>query len=689
MPSRGSISLRALSKSTGFRATVYALGVVLLSNASSRFVFPPESNAVLWLPPGLSLAVLVRARRRHWPAYLTANFLAHLVQEILRGTPLAVNLIWAVGNTLSPLLGAVLMRRWAGESTLSFTRVRDVAVFLIAGGLISPLPSTTLGAAAIVWNVGASSFWTQWLYWYLSDMLGTLLVTPLLLTWAPREDHLAPPQRPVELAVTCGLLALFSHVIFGPGIPNLLPLSLPYACFPFLLWAALRLGPRGAATASGVVGTLAVWHTTAGHGPFASTLAPIRVQMFSVQAFLVVVQLSALTLAALVCERQHAEQAQRLLARVGTVLAESLDYRVTLPRIAHLLVPRIASGFALWLESEDGRWEQAAQTGLRPEQEQRLQEQLRQQSVPTVARRDPEMGVAVLVRLHRKRVRGGLALVAPGWHPLDARDVAFVEDLAHRCVLALENARLFQEANEAIHVRDEFLAIAAHELRTPLTALKLHLQSLTRLMVRLSQATELLARLQLVARQVHRLSQLVERLLDVGRINTGRLRLEREAVDLSELIHREKELLAGDLARAGCPLSVRLHSSITGWWDRYRLQQALTILLSNAMKFGARQPIELEVDETGERARITVRDHGIGMTSEAMERIFGRFERAVSSREYGGLGLGLFIAREIAEAHGGSLHAASTPGKGTTFTLELPASHLPEMLHETPLPAPH
>ena len=107
------------------------------------------------------------------------------------------------------------------------------------------------------------------------------------------------------------------------------------------------------------------------------------------------------------------------------------------------------------------------------------------------------------------------------------------------------------------------------------------------------------------------------------------------------------------------------------------------------MKFGSGQPIELEIDAVDGRARITVRDHGIGMTPEALDHIFGRFERAVSSLEYGGLGLGLFIAREIAEAHGGSLQATSSPGRGATFTLELPAAHLPEMLHETPLPAPH
>ncbi|MCY1076686.1 sensor histidine kinase [Archangium lansingense] len=668
-----------------------ALCVSLLGAAGSLFVFPPESNSVLWLPGGVSLAVLVRAHHRRWPAYLVATFLAHVALEIIRGTPPGVNFVWALGNTTSALLGAHLMRRWQGDSTLSFTRTRDVAVLVLAGGLISPLPSATLGAAGIAsWRAGAVSFGQEWLYWYLADVLGALLVTPLLLTWSAKEGHFSALHRPLELAVTCGLLAISAHFIFGPGVPGLLRLSQPYACFPFLLWAALRLGPRGATTASLVVAALAMWHTTAGSGPFASDPAPIHVRMFSVQSFLVVVELSALTLASLVCERRHAEHTQRLLAQVGTVLAESLDYRVTLPRIAHLIVPDVASVFALWLEGEDGHWELAAQAGLAPEQEAQLATQLRQQSAPLLCQRDMRTRVAVLVRLlHRERVQGGLVLMRPGRRLPDARELAFVEDLAHRCALALENARLFQEANEAVHVRDEFLAVAAHELRTPLTSLKLHLQSLLRLLARLANATDALARLHLVARQVNRLSELVERLLDVGRINTGRLRLEREAVDLSELILRKTEGLSEEFSRSRCELSVRLHSRITGWWDRNRLEQALSILLANAMKFGTGHPIELEVTDAGERALITVTDHGIGMTPEALERIFGRFERAVSSREYGGLGLGLFIAREIAEAHGGSLRVASTPGNGASFTLEIPSSHIPEMLHETPLPAPH
>jgi signal transduction histidine kinase len=111
-------------------------------------------------------------------------------------------------------------------------------------------------------------------------------------------------------------------------------------------------------------------------------------------------------------------------------------------------------------------------------------------------------------------------------------------------------------------------------------------------------------------------------------------------------------------------------------WDRARLEEALTHLLGNAVKFGAGRPIRLQVSQWGGSARLVVEDQGIGVSPEALERIFGRFERAVPSQEYGGLGLGLFLTRQIVEAHGGTIHVTSRPGEGATFVLELPASSL-------------
>jgi signal transduction histidine kinase len=404
----------------------------------------------------------------------------------------------------------------------------------------------------------------------------------------------------------------------------------------------------------------------------------VHERVLSVQLFLSVASLSTLVLATLVSDRLRMERAQRVLAEAGAALAESMEPRDTLPRVARLVVPALASGCVIWLKDEEGRYVPAVRVGVSPETEARLREELRRLPVPSRRGLGPE-GARVLVGLrHRGNLLGGMALVMAGrTHRPRPRMASFAEDLAHHCALALENARLLKEAQEAILVRDEFITVAAHELRTPLTALQLQLQGVTRLLRKLPASETVLPRFQSLARQLSRLGRLVESMLDVERIHTGRLNLEREPVDLGELVREVVERFSLDLERARCGVSFKAEEHVTGLWDRTQLEQALTNLLGNAMKFGAGRPIELEVEVRGDRARLIVRDQGIGMSSEALERVFGRFERAVSAREYGGLGLGLFLTRQIVEAHGGSIQASSQPGEGATFILELPASSPP------------
>ncbi|WP_257462998.1 sensor histidine kinase [Archangium lipolyticum] len=661
---------------------------VLLSGAfcgltvlSSLFVFPPQENAAVWLPSGLTLAVFLCAEKRRWPVYLVTVFLTQYVLVLLYGDSWKLALSWSLGNCLRTVVGAGLMRRWL-NAQVAFSRPRDVLALILAGGLLSPLPSATLGVGAVTLfslPLSPPELWTGWLNWYLADGLGAVLVAPLLLTWAGERSLPRRRWERVELVGALALLGLVAHVTFGMLSPWGILLSLPYACLPFVLWAALRLGPRGAATAIGVLGSIAVWHTSLGRGPFGVLPATVPERVLSVQVFLAVASLSSLFLAAMARDRWRVERSQRVLAEAGAVFASSLEPRNTLPRVARLLVPELVSGFAVWLEDEEGRLVPSVCEGMTPEQEAGLREQVRQLSEPSRRCLLPE-GSAVLARIqHQGRVLGGMALMRLGSSRLPRpRSAAFAEDLAHHCALALENARLLADYQAAIHVRDEFITVAAHELRTPLTSLKLQMRSFARLLQQPSAVTPEAVRPRFLSmsRQVERLGRLVEGLLDVGRINTGRLNLERELLDLGELVHDVVDQLSGELERAGCEVSLVLQPRVCGLWDRTRLEQALNHLLGNAAKFGAGHPIELRVEQREDRAYLTVRDQGIGLAPEALERVFGRFERAVSSREYGGLGLGLFLTRRIAEAHGGHIRVSSQPGQGASFVLELPASSL-------------
>jgi two-component system sensor kinase FixL len=173
-------------------------------------------------------------------------------------------------------------------------------------------------------------------------------------------------------------------------------------------------------------------------------------------------------------------------------------------------------------------------------------------------------------------------------------------------------------------------------------------------------------------RQTRHLGRLIEELLDISRIQAGRFVLEPvDGVDLGQVARATAARLEGELKAAGCSILFDLESA-TGCWDAARLDQVVTNLVTNAIKFGAGKPIELRARANGDTATLAVTDHGIGIAPEAHERIFDRFERDVSAQHYGGLGLGLYIARQIVDAHRGVITVASRPGEGATFTVELP-----------------
>lgn len=246
--------------------------------------------------------------------------------------------------------------------------------------------------------------------------------------------------------------------------------------------------------------------------------------------------------------------------------------------------------------------------------------------------------------------------------------VALVQDITER-------VQHEAELRAAIASRDEFLSIASHELRTPLSALELQLGSLLRSFRtgNLQPQEKVVYKVTAAARQVDRLSALVAGFFDASRMNDGPFRLETEQFDLAALVHEVIDRFEVEAERTGSRIDVHAPDNLVGQWDRTRLDQTLTNLLSNALKYGARRPVSVRVAAEGDAfVRIDVTDEGIGISEENLERIFDRFERAVSSAHYGGLGLGLYIARQIVMSHGGVISAKSAPGKGATFTVRLP-----------------
>jgi PAS domain S-box-containing protein len=235
---------------------------------------------------------------------------------------------------------------------------------------------------------------------------------------------------------------------------------------------------------------------------------------------------------------------------------------------------------------------------------------------------------------------------------------------------------------QAVVLRDDFLSVASHELRTPLTALKLEVSNLLRL-ARLDAGSErarLIAKVEKIDAQTARLRGLIDDLLDVSSLAAGQLELQIGPVDLAEVAAEVGARFMDEAARLGSRLTIDARERAIGCWDRDRLEQVVSNLISNAVKYGDGKPIEVTVRAAGGYARLTVRDQGLGIAPRDQERVFGRFERAASSGNFGGIGLGLWIVKQIVTVFGGAVSVESAPGAGSTFTVELPYAALAQRI---------
>ncbi len=414
-----------------------------------------------------------------------------------------------------------------------------------------------------------------------------------------------------------------------------------------------------------------------------------------------------------VSERRREEVARRYLYETTALLSASLDYEITLAQLARGLVPHFADWCAVDV-LEEGALKRLAVAHVDPEKvafgheihrryppdmspgarglatvlrtgEAELYPDVTDEMLVNTARDEEHLALTREVGLRsvvlapirsREATFGVLTLItAESGRRYDESDLALAVELGRRAGIAIENARLYRDATRAIELRDEFLSIAGHELRTPLAALDLQLEGLRRAFANGTVADDLAKwsqRLEKTITHSRRLRGLIDELLDVSRITGGRLELQREPFDLVALSREVIERHADLAARAGSRIELSHEGDALGDWDRSRLDQVLSNILGNAIKYGGGKAIAFEVRAAHGRAVVSIRDRGIGIAEGDHKRIFGRFERAVPAQNYGGLGLGLWISREIVLAHGGDIHFASKPGEGTTFTIELP-----------------
>jgi PAS domain S-box-containing protein len=354
----------------------------------------------------------------------------------------------------------------------------------------------------------------------------------------------------------------------------------------------------------------------------------------------------------------------------ATRLLVSLDVEPALDSVAHLAVPFLGDGCAVDLlgSGNPRRLVFVARNGiesLNPE----LQSSViaGHSTIFSMGSRSC-MAVPLVVK---EAVEGSISFIGPPMLRYSNQDLEFAETLASRAALSVENARLFGKVQEALTARNDFLTIAAHEIRGPITSIHLAVQALQSGNIPSATMTRLH---EVIERSDRRLSRLVNEMSEFGKIQSGEIDFNLENVDLGDVVREAAATLGPELTRSGSALSVTTESPATGQWDRYRLTQVVTNLLSNAIKFGQGKPISVTVREKAGLTTLEVKDQGIGISPEMLGHIFQPFERAVPVRNYGGLGLGLFIAHTIVKGLGGVIRVESQPERGSTFTVELPSA---------------
>jgi signal transduction histidine kinase len=384
----------------------------------------------------------------------------------------------------------------------------------------------------------------------------------------------------------------------------------------------------------------------------------------------------------------------RCVAEIGELLAEATDLEAALPEALRRAVPRLADAIYLRVAAPRGGVRhfcaaptKAAGEALRECAEARAAEVFKPGGAATahLAREPPRRAALAGVRpsgylavpVSAQGEALGVLCVARLGGELGGEGRAAAAALARGVALAAAAARHRAAAQAAWRARDDALAVTSHELKGPLSTLKLALH-LMRTALRDLRGEELAARLSLLVgpadQQVERMTALIHDLLDVTRIRAGHAAAPADELELAPLLAAIAAESEPDLARSGCTLAVRA-GAVRGRWDRRLLEQSVRNLLSNAIKYGARGAIELGASAEGAVARVWVRDSGPGIPPERLAALFERFERAGAAPSRESHGLGLWITRHFVEALGGTVAAASPPGGGALFTLELPLSY--------------
>lgn len=651
----------------------------LIAKIALLAAIPPGYATSIWPPSGIALAVILLYGSRMWPAIWIGSALTNLT---VHSSPAAAVLM-SSGNLMEALVGAALIRRVIGVPH-QFQRGEDVFKF-VGLSAASCFIGATIGtvAMAVVAGLAPKEVLAGWWTWWQGDATGMIVVAPLILAWSTRSTVTWTSRSKAEVISFWIVLLLVSYLALGGDpighifLPLLLLLTLP-----LVNWAALRFPQREVVAAIAVLCSMAVGFTVSGRGPLASS--SLDRSLLQLLVFIGTVSVTGLSVSAVASERRrftlalhdsHSELERRVFEQTWNLRKSDETLR--------LLVEGIQD-YAIFMLDQQGKvmtWNKGAQTINGYTANEIIGEHFSRLFPPdAIARHQPERELA-LAKEHGRYEDEDWRVRKDGtrfWANVTLTPI-YDQQGQFRGFAKVTRDMTASKHIESLEQRErhtnEFLAMLGHELRNPLAAARNALSLMG--MRSANEATRDWSR-SVIDRQIAQLTRLVDDLLDIARIGSGKIELKRERIELNSTVLRAVESCRPTAQARQQILEVHTWKEdllIDG--DVTRISQIVLNLLNNAIKYtpaGGR--VTVSVTLQGDQALLRILDTGVGISSELLPKVFELFvqgERSLAGTE-GGLGIGLTIVQKLVALHGGSVTARSDgPGKGSEFSVLLPA----------------